>query len=477
MRKWLKETHGPTFELLRHFLRGFFDSDIVNSPGQMMPMLIASLPLGFQWFLLLVSPLRHKYAYFSSLPAPGPYREAVRADELWLITLMMAAVGLLTAIKWQTLFPDLRDYGVLGTLPLRPVQIFGAKLSALLLVAAAVVVTLNFLPSTGFPVLSASRWAFQPSAAARILAHAEASLAGCAFFFFGIVALQGVLLNVLRPRAFGRVAGTLQGCLVGTMLGLVVLSFSIESRITGILIRPEWSRWLPPVWFLGLYQRLSGDPDPAMRILADRATMALECAVGLALLTYLVSYRRHRTLLLETGRSKRRFLIAWLSQDPRQQAITAFMAHTLARSHHHRTILLGYAGLGTALLLTGIAYMKSTAAAFVYYHLLALVFLLLAARHLFSRPTELKANWVFQIMEGEGRQQWMRAVDRFVLVFGGAPLLLIPLPAEIHLLGARGLARPHCSWCWDCSPMTGRFLPGTSCPLRAPVSRAELPCG
>ena len=27
MKQWLRETHGPGFELLRHFLRRFFDSE------------------------------------------------------------------------------------------------------------------------------------------------------------------------------------------------------------------------------------------------------------------------------------------------------------------------------------------------------------------------------------------------------------------------------------------------------------------
>jgi hypothetical protein len=92
----------------------------------MIAVLAGAIPLFFQWFFLLIGPLRHKYNYFSHLPTPGPYQEAVRADELWLITLMMSAVGLLTALKWQSLFPDLRDYRSLGTLPLRPRQIFGA---------------------------------------------------------------------------------------------------------------------------------------------------------------------------------------------------------------------------------------------------------------------------------------------------------------------------------------------------------------
>jgi hypothetical protein len=453
MKDWFRETHGPTFELLRHFLRRFFDSDMITTPGQMTTVLIGAFPVFFQWFFLLIGPLRHKYAYLSQLAVPGPYREAVRADELWLITLMMSSIGLLTAVKWQSMFPDLRDYRALGALPLRPWQIFGAKLTALLLIATAALVTINFLPSVGFPALSGSRWAFQSSLGARVLAHTTASLAASSFFFFGLVALQGILLNVLRPRVFGRVTGYLQGCLVALMLGLVVLSFSIQPQITGVLVQPEWARWLPPVWFLGLCQTLSGDPDPAMRVFAHRATLALTSAVVVALMSYLISYHRHRTLLVEgmIGRAKDwrlgSTLPGWLSHKPREQAVVAFIMKTLARSSHHRMILMGYGGLGFALFLTGVLSMgeafeqaRVVTADFVYYHLLPLLFLLIGTRHLFALPTELKANWIFQITEGEGRGEWLRAVDRLVLFWAALPMVVVPLPLEIHLLGLRGIA-------------------------------------
>jgi hypothetical protein len=473
MRAWLRETHGPFFELLRHFLSRFFDSDLITTRGQITGVLIAAVPFVFEWFLLLVMPLGRKYAHLSQLAGPGPYREAVRADELWLITLMMAAIGLLTAIKWQFLFPDLGDYRALGALPLRPAQIFGSKLTALLLIAAAALFTVNFFPSVGFPALSTGRWALQSSIGARIMAHAGASLAASAFFFFGLVALQGVLLNVLRPRAFGRVTGYLQGSMVAVMLGLIVLSFSIQSQITNMLLRPEWARWLPPVWFLGLYQTLSDDTDPTMRVLANRAVIALASAVVLALLSYLISYRRHRTLMMEGMAGKRARAKEWrLSGYPRQQAILSFMLQTLGRSNHHRMILMGYAGVGLAIFVTGVAAMGDAAAKFVYYHMVALLFLVIGARHLFSLPTELKANWIFQIAEGEGRTDWLRAMDRFVLLWGGAPLLLIPLPIEIRVLGTRGVAEATLflvlgllayEWtfsAWDKLPFTCSHLPG-----------------
>jgi hypothetical protein len=447
MRAWLQETHAPTFELLRHFLRRFFDSDLVTSPGQITGVLVAAVPFLFEWFLLLFYPLAHKYGGLSGLPTPGPYRESVRADELWLITLTMSAIGLLTAIKWQSLFPDLRDYRALAGLPLRPVQIFGAKLTALLLVTTAALVTINLLPSFALPAVSSSHWALQQSLGARVMAHAMASVAASSFFFFGLLALQGLLLNILRPRAFGRVTGSLQGALVAVMLALIVMSFSIQPQITSMMLRPDWAEWLPPVWFLGLYQSLSGDTDPMMRVLANRAEIALASAVALAFLSYLISYQRHRTLMVEgiegkTARARRfsSLIPGWISRHPRQQAILAFMLQTLGRSNRHRMILMGYAGLGFAIVLTGIAVLHDAAADFVCYHIVVLLFLLIGARYLFSLPTELKANRIFQITEGEGRTDWLRAVDRFVFLWGGALLLLIPFPVEVRLLGLRGIA-------------------------------------
>jgi len=108
---------------------------------------------------------------------------------------------------------------------------------------------------------------------------------------------------------------------------------------------------------------------------------------------------------------------------------------------------------------------------FVYYHILALLFLLIGTRHLFSLPTELKANWIFEITEGEGRVSWLTAVDRFVL-FWGAVLILIPFPLDVRLLRWRGLAEAALSlgvgllsykWAfssWEKLPFTCSHLPG-----------------
>jgi hypothetical protein len=485
MREWLRETHGPVFELFRHFLRRFFDSDLITATEHTPTAVVGAVSVAMQWVFIFVQPLKLKYEHLSSLGAPGPYREGLRADELWLIALMMSAIGLLTAIKWQSLFPGLRDRRALASLPVRPGQMFVGKLLALAAVSAAAVIVLNLVPAVGFPAVSAGRWAIDPSLGRRALALFAACAAGGYFFFFGLVALQGVLLNLLRPRVFGSVTGSLQGFLVAAMLALLVLSFSIQAQIANAAMEWDVARWLPPVWFLGLCHRLAGDPDPAMQALAHRALTALGGAIALTLATYAIGYRRHRTLLVEglaaAGKSRRWVggLLDLLVPNPRQQAVVSFMMKTLASSGQHRTILLAYGGFGTAVLLTGMLGMgklfepaRVVAACFVYAHVVFLVFLLIGIRHLFALPTELGANWAFRITEREGRRDWMRAVDRLVLLCGAAAMLAVPFPAEVKLLGWRALAELALfaafgllcyEWAfssWEKLPFTCSYLPG-----------------
>jgi len=288
VRGWLSETHGPTFELLRHFLLRFFDSDLVTSPGQTAFALIGSSSMFLTWFPFVTGPLKDKYAHLSALAVPAPYRDALRADHLWLITMLMSAIGLLTAIKWQSLFPSLGDYRVIGWMPVRARQIFGAKLLALLIVSMGAVSILGLPPCLGLPVLSGGRWAFDRSMGRNAMALTLASAAACYFFLFALIAVQGLLLNILRPSRFARITGALQGVLAAVMLILVVMSFSIGPQFATAAVRPEVARWLPPVWFLGICEAMSGDPNPAVRALAILGLKALAAAMILVLAAYTV---------------------------------------------------------------------------------------------------------------------------------------------------------------------------------------------
>lgn len=454
MHRWLAETHSATFELLRHFLLRFFDSDLVTSPGQTALAVIGSSSMFLTWFPFFTGPLKDKYARLSALPSPEPYRWALRADELWLIVMMMSVIGLLTAIKWQSLFPSLADYRAIGWLPVRARQIFGAKLAALLIVATAAILVLNLVPALGFPSLAHSR----------VWPLALALAASCYFIFFALVALRGLT---------SRFATGLQGLLAAGMLAALVLSFSIGPAFAHAVARPGVAKWFPIVWFLGIC-----DPDPAMHVLAQRAYGGLAAAVIAALATYTVSYRGHRKLMMEgiaAPRKQRRWLgmaFDWLVPDPREQAVMVFLAKGIGGNGPHKMVLMAYGGFGLAIWFAA-ARMLSIRACFVYVHVIVLVFLLIGLRHLFSIPVELKANWAFRITEGAGREQWRRAMDRFALFFGALVLVAIPFPTEAYLLGWRvaasesalfamfGLACYEAVFAsWEKLPFTCSYLPG-----------------
>jgi putative ABC transport system permease protein len=56
-------------------------------------------------------------------------------------------------------------------------------------------------------------------------------------------------------------------------------------------------------------------------------------------------------------------------------------------------------------------------------------------RHVLSIPAELRANWIFQITESQGRAEWMSAVERFIIAYAIAPIYLALFPVAAFVLG------------------------------------------
>jgi hypothetical protein len=221
-----------------------------------------------------------------------------------------------------------------------------------------------------------------------------------------------------------------------------------------------------------------------MGAMAHWVLAGLLISIFLTVTTYFLAYHRYRAMLEGAAQANLRIrrksgLLPLLSSKPRQAAVGSFIAKTLAASSHHRMILMGYLGFGAAILVTGVLGIRSVvqpvrwiAADFIYAHLLMVIFMLIGFRHLFSSPVELQANWIFRITEQEGRKEWLRAVDRFVLWVGAAGLFLVPFPLELKLLGWRALGESTllavfgllCFECvfysWEKLPFTCSHLPG-----------------
>jgi len=456
---WLEETHSVQFELVRHFLRRMFDGEWSSSPGQWRSAAIGAFSLLLPAGLLLVregslnAQIAFKYQLLSMAADTAGIRAAAVADELALITLLVCVTGLIALLEWQSLFPSGRDYLALASLPVRSRQVFAARFTSVLLFSAAIIAAMNLLPSLIAPMEFGGGWRLDASYWRQAAAQAMSSGLACFFVFFAILALQGVLLNIMPAGVFARVSVYVQGAVAGMFLLAGFYSWSVKEWKPEIIAKlPEFGAWLPPVWFTGLHQTLIGDSDGFSTAMAQRAQTGSAIAVTLAIAAYFISYRRYRKLLLEapvrlaTPGVWRWSVVRLLARSPRREAVMDFMAKTLARSRTHRLMWLVYLGAALAVVLNssiidGAIFVSSRgwseALEFLvlFWPLACSIVLLNGFRHVLSIPSELPANWIFQITESQGRAEWMSAVERFVIAYAIAPIYLILFPFAGYVLG------------------------------------------
>lgn len=452
---WLEETHSSRFELCRHFFARFFDSDFVSTPGQLKVIAAGVLGLIASLAVLVIPSYFRKYGSLSGLDTPDRYNAAGLADHLFFIALSMVLTGMLTAFQWPSLFPGLRDYLALASLPIRARDIFIAKLTALIVFAGAFIIGLNLLPSISLPAMMAGR--YQPNGLARFVSlFVSTNLAGL-FVFFSLVAVQGILLNILPARIFPRVSLVIQGGLFLLLITLLPVVLTIPG-IRDITAVPYESLAISPLfWFLALDQRILGS-GVHLKAQPIHALYGIAGAAGAAVFTYLWSYRRHRVRILETpvapdpGDGLLNRMYEWLSSraipEPSEYGIFLFVGATLGRSRQHRMVLTIFVAVAAALIVQSFLsiFLASGASAwglrnFALRHAalaapLALSFFGLAGlRYLFRLPVELRANWIFRIDEGSAQQTYQRAVDRFMRWWGVFPIVIATLPLEIAVFG------------------------------------------
>jgi hypothetical protein len=89
--------------------------------------------------------------------------------------------------------------------------------------------------------------------------------------------------NALPARWFKRVSVYVQGLLVGVLFFVALYSWSIRDWNEQMVARlPEFAAWAP-VWFVGLHERLLGDPDPFFAAMATRAWIVAAAAAAMLL--------------------------------------------------------------------------------------------------------------------------------------------------------------------------------------------------
>ena len=364
--------------LVRHFLTLTFDSEMFTARGQWATVAISLCALFIPAGMILLTP-----------PPPG------MDAQLLLHTRVDAIIGILALLAWPSLIASRRDYLALAGLPVSSRQIAMARFAATAMLGTGATLVLVTPLSLGKPAQ---------------LAQLAGSTAAT---FFVLVAVQGALVHLVPPRFFARVSTVVQAALL------------VAAAIAGM------ATWSDAPW-----------PVPYRR-LAAAAPLAFVAAFALCVL----GHARQRVLLLEapdgTGRQGSRWYVNLWSRDPRRRAILHFVAAVAEHSGVQRMVLAGYGAGGVAILINvalairAATHQQLLEVVALYWPTALGVIAIAALRHAFLMPAELRANWLFQLTETQGRQQWMSAVERFVI--GCA---IVPLHTAMFALALTALEFP-----------------------------------
>jgi predicted permease len=443
-RQWREETHGSAWELVRHFVVRFFDNEMITIPGEWQKVAVGIFAALISIALAASTIYRDRYLMLHERATSAQFHQAVRDDLISFLVLSMAVTALLTILQWQSLFPSLRDCLALAALPVNPREVFAAKFGAVVLIFSAFVVSMAAMPAILFAALVGNYGPGNPNALLYLAANFLALAGGCAFVFFTLVAIQGILLNLFKAHTFARVSTAVQAILFVAVVGAIPLMGS----------QPKTAFWWPPVWFVNLWESMTSGPAP----LARNALLAVAIPAAISVGAYLLSYHRYQKMLLEAQvarpsgsplTQKLALLLERWIPDPREQAAFSFIWKTLFRSRSHRLFLLAYAGAALGWITKGLLDAPPVnlrdeglyGLTVVLAPIAVSVLITVGLRYLFLLPVVLRASWVFQALEADARPSWDRAIERFVIWCGIAPVFLAGLPTVIAVLGVvRGLA-------------------------------------
>lgn len=399
--------------LYRLFLGQFFENELLSAQGELRSGVSGILAVAAVPGLLLPILLFEKYSSLIAFIHAHRVVDrdgATHADKLVFLTLALVIPALATLLKWDSLLPNRADHAILVPLPIRLRTILASKAAALGAFILMFAVTVNSAAMVLYPAVVLGNTGTFAYFGRYVLAHFVAATAASLFACLCVVAVQGAGQMVLGLGGFRRVSAGIQFALLTLLLTLLIVSPALGSHVK-VLRTTEVASWLPPFWFLGLYEVLLGKADEIYRGLAGRAAWALIWSLLVATSTYGLSYARHfRRIpeLLESGTTLGAPL--WrvvegvagrLQKRPERLAVLLFVMKVLTRSGAHRLLFGAFLSFAAALLLGDAAGLlltgRESGAQLLSAPLTVSFFVLTGFRFLYEIPAELPAHWIFRL--------------------------------------------------------------------------------
>jgi hypothetical protein len=388
--------------LAEHFFRRFFDNDTIQVDGDTQTTVVRGLAMVAAPGLLVGFFLQTHY------PWAGLWEATV--DQYFFVLFSFVTMGAVSIIEWEMLFPDRLDFLVLSALSLKPMQMLAAKAAALIGFLGLFLISCNLFGALILPALGKGDLLRQ------LYAHGAAVLLAGVFAALFFLALGGVLLCLLDAAQF-RVASPVMQMLSVMALALLMLQYAkYGDSMQALLAEPlGMARWIPPLWFLGVYEQLlHGDAAPAFaREMTRYALRGTAIAAAVVLLTYPVAWARMRRMAIEGSSRRRGQPSRWLARlvhgvvrRPGERAVFYFIGQTIRRNERYQVYLAVYCGTGLALAVACAVTFRVKGGSLhpalsdegLHAMMPLLLFWVIAGlRTAFAFPLNLPARWVFRI--------------------------------------------------------------------------------
>lgn len=377
---------------------------------------------------------------------------AVISDRLFFVTWSLLAALLVGSLLWDGLFPDRNDQHIMGVLPVRSRTVAAARVAAAYVTILAVLVAVN-LPATALYALTG---AMHPSIGTvpGIFVGQMMSTVGagtCAFSL--LLVLRAATASLLGAAAASRIAVLLQFVMVVAALEALMFLPGLMSAMARQVLAEGASAATTflPLWFLGIYAWCAGPHAAVLMPMGGVAVATLVASAALALAIAVLPARiaARRAVESRLVDQNSTWLVAPLLalggilRRPSARARYTFVLMSLIRSRRHLLIVASYLGIGVALSAVRVvtASLRSRlsldepAAYQIVIPLIITFFLSLGVRAAFAVPTDLPANWVFQVVGPRNHLQ-LRSAAR------AAFYALAVLPVTAASLLAAG-------WLWN----------------------------
>ena len=433
---------SPRAVLAESFYERFFYNDLLGSEDD--PQLSAANLMAMLVFPgILCLYLIPKY-YVTLRHAPEHVRTLeVLGDRYLWFAYSMSALGLLTALQWDRLFPDERDYFVIGPQPTPTRAVFEAQAVALCRYLGLFALLIHIGSAIFFPLGAAPREAGLLEGLGFSIAHWLCLALASVFVVSAVAGLQGVLLLALPTRLFRRLSGVVQLLLAMTFCVLIILLPALRSavlsgveRVGDLEAADRPLALLPPLWFAALEHWLASGLSDELAALAGLALAVAASTLALAAASYWLSYRRFLGRSLESSagrgpaRPRSRLAARFFGRSGAARAASTFALKTLTRSPRQSLEFGAWLAVGLALIVAQSWGMKQGAFAAPAQGTLTQPFLLMLVglaglRRAYDLPSELPASWVFRLHAGREPSLYHEGARRATFLVAVLPWLAL----------------------------------------------------